>query len=162
MQVRANKDACFEPERRSGHAAALVDGLLASGASGHDMLAGSLIEAVAALVAEPECRTTPEPILTYASLPLIACHCCLDLLLSCFASFWACRTIVHCVGLPVTDRCIHNRGGGDCGGARVLHDAGAHFDVRECNIACGCRLGVWCCFALASAMLSDLRCCLAH
>ena len=66
MQVRANKDACFEPDRRDAHVEGLADGLLAS--ANNELLSGCLIEAAAALVAEPEAKTTPDAILTCAIL----------------------------------------------------------------------------------------------
>lgn len=64
LQVKSNKEACFEPERRETHVQGLVSGLIAS--VNNELLSGALIEAVAALVAEPEAQSTPDAILTCA------------------------------------------------------------------------------------------------
>jgi hypothetical protein len=64
VQVRANKELCFEAERRQLHIDALVGGLVASG--GNELLSTALIEATAALVSEPEMATTSETVHTCA------------------------------------------------------------------------------------------------
>ena len=66
--MRATKELCFEAERRDMHVAALVDGLVAS--SGNELLSVALIEAAAALVAEPEAATTSEAVRTCVSFVL--------------------------------------------------------------------------------------------
>lgn len=58
MQVRANKGSCFDSDNCFAHVEALVAGLIAS--SGNELLCVTLVEATAALVAEPECRNTPD------------------------------------------------------------------------------------------------------
>ena len=72
-QVRATKELCFEAERRDMHVAALVDGLVAS--SGNELLSVALIEAAAALVAEPEAATTSEAVRTCVSFVLFTPAC---------------------------------------------------------------------------------------
>jgi hypothetical protein len=62
VQVKVNKELCFESERRQAHVDALVGGLVAS--SGNELLSTALIEAAAALVAEPEMATTSEIVRT--------------------------------------------------------------------------------------------------
>eukprot|EP00892_Ulva_mutabilis_P004250 jgi/Ulvmu1/2197/UM013_0043.1 len=60
IQVKANKAACFDGGQQEQHITALVDGLIAS-ASNH-LLCLALVDAVAALVAEPENCNTPESV----------------------------------------------------------------------------------------------------
>ena len=64
MQVRANKGACFDGDNCFKHVEALVGGLIAS--APNDLLCLTLVEATAALVAEPESQNTPEVVRKYA------------------------------------------------------------------------------------------------
>ena len=58
VQVRANKGACFDGDNCFAHVEALVGGLIAS--ASNELLCLTLVEATAALVAEPESQNTPE------------------------------------------------------------------------------------------------------
>lgn len=67
VQVKANKAACFDGGLQELHVTALVDGLIAS--SSNHLLCLALVDAVAALVAEPENCNTPEPVQMCGTVP---------------------------------------------------------------------------------------------
>lgn len=64
MQVKANKAASFDGGLQEQHVTALVGGLIAS--SRNQLLCLALVDAVAALVAEPENCNTPDAVQTCA------------------------------------------------------------------------------------------------
>lgn len=68
MQVRANKGACFDSEHCLKHVEALVGGLIAS--ASNELLCLTLVEATAALVAEPESKNTPDVVQKCAAASL--------------------------------------------------------------------------------------------